>query len=304
MSSISVVIPTYNRAALLPRAVHSAFAQTHAPDEVVIIDDGSQDETPAVIDRLKAEFGERLRSVRQTNRGEAGARNAGVRAAKGDLIAFLDSDDVWFPEKLERQLVLFTDDVVLTFTGYVWDEAGTERPILVNEWRSDAAWVINRFLESCCITPSTTIVRRAALDAAGPFDEAMRVSCDWDMWCRIVAAGFKTAYLPELTARYFWHDLNMSRDSLKTSDAALYIFTKLFNRQDLPASVNALKRKGLARWNMIHAENCLAAGARNDARRHIVRAALSHPTSVRPGWLRIFLQSFGSEGGSPERVAS
>ncbi len=305
--TVSAVIPTYNRANLLGRAVRSAFDQTRPPDEVLVVDDGSQDDSLAVLEQLRQELGERLRWVRQPNGGESSARNAGVANARGDLIAFLDSDDLWFPDKLAAQVAQFEADpkLALSFAGYVWDEAGTERPVLLGKpWRAEVDWVLGRLIESCCITPSTTVIRKTALDAAGPFDLAMRVSCDWDMWCRIVAAGFRTAYLPQLTARYFWHDTNMSRDARKTSDAALYIFTKLFGRSDLDAATRALERRAMARWHMIHAENCLLAGHPDEARQHIVKAAATHPPSIRPGWIRIFLQSLAARGGSPERAAS
>ncbi len=103
--SISVIIPSYNRADLLPRTLGSIAAQTLLPSEVVIVDDESQDNTPEVVDRLQKEFTNITITYicHEKNRGEAGARNTGIRAASGEYLAFLDSDDEWIPEKLEKQ---------------------------------------------------------------------------------------------------------------------------------------------------------------------------------------------------------
>src|SRR5436190_9018266 len=106
MKTVSVVIPTYNYARYLGAAIDSALQQTHAPLEVIVVDDGSTDDTPRLLDG----YGDRIRVIRQKNSGVAAARNAGVREARGELIAFLDSDDLWKPRKLELQIARFEAD--------------------------------------------------------------------------------------------------------------------------------------------------------------------------------------------------
>ncbi|HEX3110532.1 MAG TPA: glycosyltransferase family A protein, partial [Thermoanaerobaculia bacterium] len=113
MKSVSVVIPSYNYARYLGEAIDSALGQTLPPLEVIVVDDGSTDDTPAVL----AAYGDRIRVLRQKNAGVAVARNSGIAAARGECVAFLDADDVWLPRKLELQIPLFTDSVGLVHCG-------------------------------------------------------------------------------------------------------------------------------------------------------------------------------------------
>ena len=100
MPKVSVIIPTYNRSLSVREAIESVLAQTYRDFELIVVDDGSADNTPSVL----GSFGERIRGIRQANAGVSAARNAGIRAAKGEWVAFLDSDDLWVPQKLERQM--------------------------------------------------------------------------------------------------------------------------------------------------------------------------------------------------------
>src|SRR5438034_9298591 len=106
MNTVSVIIPTYNYARYLAAAIESALAQTYAPLEIIVVDDGSTDDTL----RILGAYGNRLRVLRQANQGAGAARNAGIAAARGEYVAFLDSDDLWHPRKLELQLARFASD--------------------------------------------------------------------------------------------------------------------------------------------------------------------------------------------------
>jgi len=111
VKTISVIIPAYNHARYLAEAIDSVLAQTYAPLEIIVVDDGSTDGTPAVA----ASYGDRIRYIRQENAGVGAARNNGIAAARGEYLAFLDSDDIWLPEKLEREIALFDADPQLGF---------------------------------------------------------------------------------------------------------------------------------------------------------------------------------------------
>lgn len=291
--SISVVIPTYNCASLLPVAVKSAFDQTRAPDEVVIVDDGSTDATPGLLRELAARYGDRLTCVRKPNGGEASARNAGVSAARHEFIAFLDCDDRWAPEKLERQMDAFTVDPALdlVFTAY-WrvTPQGARSLVCLPDWDPDPLAVWRALIVASSMTPSTVLVRKAALHAVGPFDETMRVSCDWDMWARLAVSGIRTAYLRTPLMDYLWHDANLSRDRRDISHAAQLIFGRLFRSPHLPRGFQAEERRCRSRWHLIHAENTLEAGDGKEATRHVLRAITARPWGIRPGWLRILLR--------------
>jgi glycosyltransferase involved in cell wall biosynthesis len=291
--SVSVVIPTYNCAHLLPNAVRSAFRQTIAPSQVIVVDDGCTDDTVEVMDALAKEFPRRLLFIRQPNGGEASARNRGVAAATGEYIAFLDSDDVWLSQKFQRQLPLFQHPSApaLTFTAYT-RVSGTDRTVVrVEGWQATAEHALRRLMDGCLITPSTVIVRRDALTAAGPFDESLRLGVDWEMWLRLAAAGHRFAYLPEPMTDYLWHADNISRDQRKISGAALTIFPRLFDSGALPPELQRMEGHCLARWYLNQASYALDAGERTESRRSLLQAVRRRPASVRAGWLLLALKS-------------
>jgi glycosyltransferase involved in cell wall biosynthesis len=291
--SISVVIPTYNCAHLLPNAVRSAFAQTITPSEVIVVDDGCTDDTADVMHALAKELPDTFVFIRKPNGGEASARNRGVAAATGEYIAFLDQDDVWLPQKFERQLPLFADvsAPALTFTAYT-RVSGADRTIVrVDGWQPTIEHALRRLMEGCCVTPSTVMVRREALTAAGPFDESLWLGNDWEMWLRLAAAGHRFAYLPEPMTDYLWHAANMSRDQRKISGAALTIFPRLFDSGTLPPELQRMERRCLARWNLNQACYALDAGQRTESRRSLLQAVRLRPAAVRAGWLLLGVKS-------------
>ena len=185
-STVSVVIPAYNVEDCLERAVHSVLAQTRPCQEIIVVDDGSTDDTA----RLAAEF-VGVRVVRQAHAGAAAARNAGVRASSCDLVAFLDADDEWLEDKLMRQLPLHGPDVVLSFTASnEFGFSGEDRGDTFGDWAPVSgadAW--KNLLAVNFIATPTVIARRADLMAAGGFDTSLPVGEDQDMWIRLALRG-------------------------------------------------------------------------------------------------------------------
>jgi glycosyltransferase involved in cell wall biosynthesis len=182
-ATVSAVLPAFNRAATLGRALESVLAQTRAADEVVVVDDGSTDGT----DRLVAGFPSVV-YIAQENRGVSAARNRGVSAAAGEWVAFLDSDDEWRPEKLQRQLEALERNPGhdVCHTDEIWIRNGRR----VNPGRRHAkagGRIFRRCLPLCAISPSAAMIRRSLLDAVGGFDEALPVCEDYDLWLRICA---------------------------------------------------------------------------------------------------------------------
>jgi glycosyltransferase involved in cell wall biosynthesis len=183
---VSAVIPTFNRAWSLGRAVDSVLNQAYRPLELIVVDDGSTDETPRQLAPLAARG--RLLLVRQPRRGVSAARNAGLRAARGSLLAFLDSDDEWLPGKIEAQ-VEFLDqhpDQVLVQTRERWFRGGRR----VNPGRRHRKLAGDIFVPSlglCLISPSAVMLRRSLLDEVGLFDEDLPAAEDYDLWLRILA---------------------------------------------------------------------------------------------------------------------
>jgi glycosyltransferase involved in cell wall biosynthesis len=179
---VSVILPTYNRAWILGQAVDSVLDQDYANLELIVVDDGSTDDTP----QLLSVYGDRLNCIHQVNRGVSAARNAGVRAASGDLIALLDSDDTWLPGKVAAQVSFFEThpDALICQTQEIWIRNG----VRVNpgkRHRKEAGMIFERSLALCLVSPSAVMMRRSLLDEVGLFDETLPACEDYDLWLRI-----------------------------------------------------------------------------------------------------------------------
>lgn len=180
-SLVSIILPTYNRADFIGKALDSVFAQTYEHWECVIIDDGSTDWT---CDVLAAYDDPRITVLRQENRGVSGARNVGMAVCRGDLIALLDSDDEWLPAKLQTQLSYMRDNgYEICQTEEIWIRGG-KRVNQPARYAKPEGWFFDRSLEMCLISPSCTMFTRKAWESIGPFDEAMPSCEDYDMWLR------------------------------------------------------------------------------------------------------------------------
>lgn len=182
--SVSVIIPTYNRRDFLREALQSVFEQTLPSLEVLVADDGSTDDTAAMV---AVEF-PTVRILFQPNRGPSAARNLGIRTARGEWLAFLDSDDLWLPRKLERQLTELArrPRYRIAYTDEIWIRRGVRvNPGKVH--RKYSGWIFPRCLPLCIISPSSVIVHREVFEAAGLFDEALPVCEDYDLWLRLGA---------------------------------------------------------------------------------------------------------------------
>ena len=182
MPLVSVIIPTHNRRDLVREAIASALAQREVAAEVIVVDDGSSDDTAAAV----AVFGERIRYHRQPARGVAAARNCGARLATGEWLAFLDSDDLWCRDKLARQLAYHAAHPGLraSQTGEIWIRNG----VRVNPCRHHRKPDGDIFAASvlrCVVSPSAVLLRRALFAALGGFDEGLAVCEDYELWLRL-----------------------------------------------------------------------------------------------------------------------
>lgn len=241
MRTVSVIIPTWNRARELGNAIDSALAQTVRPFEIVVIDDGSTDGTAEVL----ARYGDAIRVVRQHNQGVAAARNAGIAVARGELLAFLDSDDVWLPRKLELQLQRFDagPDLGLVHCGADFEGIGP---------RIDGmeGWVATEILrldrEVIVAHGSGVMVPRRVAEEVGGFDERMRVSEDWD-FCYRVAARYRIGFVAEVLVRYARHTTGLHRDFSKMEHGMGLALEKAFT----DPAVRSLRRHSYGRLHRI-----------------------------------------------------
>ena len=179
---VSVVVPTYNRAWCLAEALDSVLAQDVAGVELIVVDDGSTDGTP----QLLAGYGAAIRILRQENRGVSAARNAGIAAARGGLVAFLDSDDLWLPGKLRAQVDFFAEhpEALICQTEELWVKNG-RRVNPGRRHRKRGGMIFEPSLELCLVSPSAVMMRRELFERVGRFDEALPACEDYDLWLRI-----------------------------------------------------------------------------------------------------------------------
>ncbi len=190
---ISVIIPTFNRATLILEALESVLKQTVAVEEIIIVDDGSDDDTATVLQKYK----DSIRIVRQENKGVSAARNRGIAEAKHDWLAFLDSDDLWKANKLERQkeTLLEQPDYKICYTDEEWRKDGKwKNQKLIHQKFS--GWIYPQCLPRCIISPSSVLLHRSVFKTVGLFDEALPACEDYDLWLR-VTGRFPVFYLPE-----------------------------------------------------------------------------------------------------------
>lgn len=261
---VSVVIPTRNRAGRLAEAVASVLAQSHDPIEVVVVDDASDDDTPAVI-RALVESDPRIRSVRHPEpRGAQAARNAGIRDARGPVVAFLDDDCVWLPTKLEKQLAALDDRRGVVYCRH----AIRHGDAWVVEGEPDATRdPVGGLLRKNYIGTYSVLVRRDLLDAVGGFDEAMPRLQDWDLMLRL-ARHTRFAYVPEVLVRGEQLDSGISMDRQALAVAAERMVERHAPR--LSRRQQAALHYGLAKYLLVD-------GLTHRARQYFARAVRLDP---------------------------
>lgn len=212
--SVSVIIPSYNRRQRLVRALDSVFAQTRPADEVIVIDDGSDDGSAEMIARDYPG----VRYLYQQNRGVSAARNTGIRAASGDWIALLDSDDQWLPDKLALQLQALESagmqaggaEQVLVHCDEIWIRRG-RRVNQMDKHSKSGGWIFEHCLPLCAISPSAALIKKAVLLELGGFDESLPACEDYDLWLRICSA-YPVLYVDRpLLKKYGGHEDQLSR---------------------------------------------------------------------------------------------
>jgi glycosyltransferase involved in cell wall biosynthesis len=194
---VSVVIPTYNVERYIEQTLASVLCQSHRWLEVVAVDDGSRDDTCAIVRRIAAEDS-RVRLVTQTNQGVSAARNRGLAESRGPFVCFLDHDDVWAPWKLTEQIAAFEREAQagVVFTGFrnwyphgsVFPDPTSQLPALTESPLVNPAfsgWIYHQFLLDCWALTSTAMIRREVLERSGAFDETLPYSEDWDLWLRL-----------------------------------------------------------------------------------------------------------------------
>lgn len=276
-------MPTFNCAAFIGAALESVFAQSYRDYEVIVVDDGSTDDTVAVLDAWMG----RVTYIRQANQGPAAARNRAVSHSQGEFVAYLDADDLWLPEKLSRQ-VAFLDDHpecgLVHGEVNVIDEAGQP---LYERYRQARGRVVLRglcateLLKNSVIHMPTVVERRRRFDEAGGFDESLRYAEDYLHWLRVAINGHAFGYIDEPVALYRWRAGSLARDGtadIRRSEALLHVYRTLLH--------DAVVRSRLRREDLTVIDEQIAAlhGALAYGYRKMGRAGLAREHAIE--WIR------------------
>lgn len=285
---VSVIIPCYNVRSFIEDAVDSALDQDYRQLEVIVVDDGSTDDSAEVLKRLQRRRNDhRLRFVFQKNRGLSGARNTGLRHANGDLIAFLDGDDLWTRDKIARHVGLMVSDerIGLSFSDSAY----------INENGSPTGWVLTkRMLEPTlhdmvrrnhCGNGSSVVARRQCFDLAGFFNEDLKSCEDYEMWCRILwASSYKAVCIPRPLTFYRLRHGSLSFNAarfVEQADRAIHALQEL-----MPFVPSRVFRMGHAEHYRIASWKALLAGDDAQAWSLLARALRLYPwlalTDFRP----------------------
>jgi glycosyltransferase involved in cell wall biosynthesis len=258
---VSVIIPTYNRAALVREAVASVKAQTYRDFEIVVVDDASTDATFEALAAWRD-----VRVLRQARRrGVAAARNLGAAAARGHWLAFLDSDDLWLPEKLARQMAYLAErpGLRLCQTDEIWVRQG----VRVNKpaaHRKVAGRIFAASLERCMISPSAVILPRRLFEEHGGFDEDLPAAEDYDLWLRL-SWRYEVGLVDEpLVIKRGGHSDQLSRQ-WGLDRFRIRALVKLLSEPDLPAPDARAARRRLAAKCAIYAQGCEKRGRLTEA---------------------------------------
>jgi hypothetical protein len=275
MPLVSIIIPAYNQAQYLGRSIRSALGQTCADLEILVVDDGSTDETPTV---ARSFTDARVRYIRKANGGLSSARNAGIAQATGRFLSFLDSDDQFLPGKLEALLAAFEADPTLGLT------AG--QAILIDERGIPLGETFDRglpedpadLLVGNPLHVGSVLLRRDWQERAGFFDESLRSYEDWDLWLRLARAGCPMRSIPVPVSLYRFHRAQMTRIGTQMTTATFAVLDKTYAAPDLPPSWMARRDEAYSRARLRAAAQAYTGGDSAAARGHVEEAVRLDPS--------------------------
>lgn len=278
MTLVTVVIPAYNAERHVEAAIESVLAQTARDIEIIVVDDGSMDGTAKVVQR----YGPSVRNLRQENSGVAVARNRGISESRAKYVAFLDADDTWRPDKLEKQVEALRrrPEYRACHTAYALVDDQL-RPLGIGRSPRRSIILEDLILRGNVVGSICSVLcARELFDAVGGFDPALSQCADWDMWIRL---GNLTdfLYLDEPLVTYRQHASNMSRNARLYEEDSIYLLDKAFRSSALPEAVHRRKHQAYGRMFMVLAGSYWNGGSLADFVRCAVRAVLLDPRQIR-----------------------
>lgn len=265
---VSVIIPAYNRGWVLKEAVDSVLAQDFPNFELIVVNDGSADNSSEIL----ASYGNKIRIVSQENRGVSSARNRGIGSSSGDYIAFLDSDDLWLPGKLSAQVAFFekNPDALICQTEEIWVKNGI-RMNPGKRHKKMSGFFFEKSLELCLVSPSAVMAKKRLFEIAGLFDETLPACEDYDMWLRVNCRH--PIYLIDvpLVVKRGGHADQLSGmhslDKYRIKSIVNLIENGILSEDQLRSAIKVLKRKC-----RVYANGCMKRERKEEALRYAATA--------------------------------
>ena len=266
---MSVIIPTFNRAHVLGRAIDSVLAQDYGPLEVVVVDDGSTDDTP---DLLKG-YANQIRVLTQPNQGVSSARNSGIRESLGRYIALLDSDDAWTPDKISHQMAFFeaNADAMICQTEEIWIRNGRRVNPKVKH-KKPSGMIFAPSLSLCLVSPSAVMMKRELLDKKGGFNPAFPVCEDYDLWLRITLDTPVFLIDAPCTVKYGGHadqlSASHSQDRYRIAAMVNLLQANVLSDEQKAQTVKVLQKKCL-----VYGNGCMKRGRAQEGGNYLALGA-------------------------------
>lgn len=262
MPSVSVIIPTYNRACLLERAVRSVMEQTHHDLELIVVDDGSTDGTYRLLEPTRP----RIIYLRHDKKlGVSAARNTGIRSASGRFIAFLDSDDQWLPEKLSHQISFFEHNpsALICQCQEFWYRNGMRVNPRARHLKP-SGFIFEKSLALCLVSPSAVMIRKEIFEEVGLFDETLPVCEDYDLWLRIAVSHPVYLIDKHLLIRHAGHADQLSSSVFGMDRFRIKAILKLLRDSPLNEEQRLSALAELRKKCIVYGSGCLKRGRKKE----------------------------------------
>lgn len=278
---ISIIMPVYNGEKFIQEAIDSVFAQSVTDFELIVVDDGSTDATLAILET----YGDRLTVLRQQNSGHAAARNAAARISRGQWIAMIDADDLWHPEKLAQQLAVADNAEVIYTAALNFEDSSRVDNTTFADGHCHNGDVFDQLVLDNFITHSSILMKRDAFLKSGGYDESLKTTCDWDLWLRMSASGYRFRGTPAPLTHYRWRATSNSRNHDRTCCDRLNVLKNALRSPRARSTSLLVRQKAIARvW-----QTSAWFVAEKDDRKALnwyLRSVLHRPYSIR-GWKEV-----------------
>jgi len=274
MPKVSVIIPAYNRAYSLREAIDSVLSQSYNDLELIVVDDGSTDETQEIV----SSYIPKLAYIYQERQGVSAARNKGIACAHGDYLAFLDSDDLWLKDKLNLQMKFMESrpEALICYTEEIWIRKGV-RVNPMKKHRKYSGMIFEHCLPLCIVSPSSVLIAHSLLEKTGEFDEELEACEDYDLWLRISAQYPIYLIDTPLIVKRGGHADQLSKKIEGQDRFRIRALIKLLEGNSLASHQRELAWKELNRKCEIYAKGCIKRGKEEEGERILALALKYKP---------------------------